>query len=886
MVPTYDDKGKVKGYVASSSGKKSKSVLESMLRLDSTSTLRTPYLRLVSQEKDKSARPEVTLLIGLAMDGQKSARPIAKSHLLDQDIRATYTLPCCNAKENKCQVRKTIPLARGKRFGVGIRVLRTAATYEVVDANKSAFSIALESNAVVKPIHVFTHFNGYLRQVFAQAQISFEINRLEVCDPPSDMLAIGDWNGQVLNANHLPENGKPTSQESHVQFDVVWQRPDVPELTKSVGPIDIARGMSPVQVAILLRTTIQHAFPDAEGFAVTVSENPMQTNATGKSCDLILNPPVGRMLMKNLQGATDPAQPIHVISIPVKDRLPILSNFPESYHIGSPHMRCLVKSYSWTDKEQIKVVFASRSSLQVASTGGLVEAFGLGSMRDFSHMEPLGVMQNVVIAGLAALNQKQIIPHEIGHVLIDSGAHALSDSQLMFIRPTSAETPRISGQLPPAANWEYFFPGLDGVTPDFIRGVLGYTSVPMNAVARINKREGALGTPDPPVVVPFTPLRTEVLTAVKTKIEAFLTKLVLDETPVVADIVLNANYVPVRKAKLYAWDNYRKAFEKEKESEDAGLRDVIRDALLEAKDVGSNPIKYYISQATPKDDENLFAQLLLNSTDDEFWYGFVENCPNAMILVNAKVPLEGFRGVVLGNPAMFLSVEDYGQPGRIEPSGKRTQPGTDINRHCYTLMHESLHFYAYQGKGFHHDSAATQPGASDAWKTVLDEGATELFTRLLLYYSERDQSFCALPERPKICYFGLAPDFLPIYEVAKNVVAQMAKDVGLNLLADAYFCGKFEDFFKALANFQVGNKKRYTEEFWRAFSKLSYLVRPYLTPSSPECAAVDAIRRIRSADITPAPTLLITRPTEVIEQWKDKDRLYEDPAKQLMTALD
>jgi len=673
---------------------------------------------------------------------------------------------------------------------------------------------------------------------------------------------------------HASEKRQPSTKVGKVQFNIVWAIPDEETKTIAIGPVNIPEKKSPKETALLIQSAIGSKIKDANA---TVSENPPQTNATGSSCDIIFAPPRGRMTIDKLQWADDD-QPIHVIRIDLSKDL-VVSNFPESYHIASPQMRCLLKSYTWGPEEQIKVIFASPTTLKVASGGDAV-AMGLGALRDYPKSTPLPSIRNSIIASRDATSNKMFISHELGHVLIDTGAHAYSDDEVMRAMPLKQST-RFIAKLPSAPNWEYFSATTENPTPDFISGVTRYNKVALNAVARMQKAEGAMGTPvKPPTPKPFTPLQEATRTALKTKMQELLTKVLGSRAPQVATITPNGNYIPVRDVKLYAWDKYRAAYEQN----NTDWTGPITSALTEAAQVGSAKIKQILSDFAKEPDKTKLARILLGTTDAEFWDGFVVQCPSAPSLVTASLPLAGFRGQVLGNPAIFIGIEDFGQDGKVEPTGQVTQPGPDIRRHCYTVMHEFMHFYAVQGKGFQHTSVPTPKGASGTWQTMLDEGATELFTRLLLYRSDKDTSFKNMAEHPDIPYFGLDSKYLPVYEVAKNIVAQMAKDVGLNLLANAYFLGEFPAFFNALASFTDGSNSRYGDEFWAALGNLEYTARPYLNPNSPQNQTLNTIIGLRTngIDQSASPTLIL-RPADVIAAWTANT--YDDPAKQLVNAV-
>jgi hypothetical protein len=207
--------------------------------------------------------------------------------------------------------------------------------------------------------------------------------------------------------------------------------------------------------------------------------------------------------------------------------------------------------------------------------------------------------------------------------------------------------------------------------------------------------------------------------------------------------------------------------------------------------------------------------------------------------------LLGFSGIVTtreGNvllPAVFLNSE----------RGSATEA-------CHTLIHEMVHMHSYKSQGFQNAEfkqewsskgilAAFLPqsmpkkdrleNVKAGYYTVVDEGVTELFARIVTHSLKLE---AIPPEIPRL-------HNIPVYEFPLSIACDLARAFGLSTLAGAYFDGDLE-FHKRLAE---KNRKdmvdqddaksihtgtgRYSDRYFSEVSKLEITSSRYVLGDEP-----------------------------------------------------
>jgi hypothetical protein len=122
---------------------------------------------------------------------------------------------------------------------------------------------------------------------------------------------------------------------------------------------------------------------------------------------------------------------------------------------------------------------------------------------------------------------------------------------------------------------------------------------------------------------------------------------------------------------------------------------------------------------------------------------------------------------------------------------------------CHTLVHEMIHLHSHKSQGFQNADfkeewtkkgilAALLPqsmpkkdrleNVSSRYYTVLDEGVTELFARIVTRSLSQEKT---APEVPRLSN-------IPVYEFPLAIACDLARSFGLSTLAKAFFQGDLE----------------------------------------------------------------------------------------------
>jgi hypothetical protein len=173
---------------------------------------------------------------------------------------------------------------------------------------------------------------------------------------------------------------------------------------------------------------------------------------------------------------------------------------------------------------------------------------------------------------------------------------------------------------------------------------------------------------------------------------------------------------------------------------------------------------------------------------------------------------------------------------------------------CHTLIHEMVHMHSYKSQGFQNAEfkqgwtpkgilATLLPrsmpkknrleNVNDRYYTVVDEGVTELFARIVTHSLRLE---AIPPEIPRL-------HNIPVYEFPLSIACDLARAFGLSTLAKAYFDGDLE-FHKRLAE---KNRKdmvdqddtkniltgRYTYSYFSEVSKMDITSNRYVLGDEP-----------------------------------------------------
>ncbi len=823
----------------------------------------TKTFRLVTQEDDRLARPAETLLVSELTKGDvmdKVGKVVSVPHLdavraeiLQMKVRAVYKLPSC---KHGCAAGVDQPLDVGKKVTLAIKIYRKVRTAEPATEYPAPLDpmTGKPTGAVVSRVDVQNNLISVVRRIWAEAAVWFEVMRMEIGDAPSDMLTVGDWDGLWHDPprSHLPPNGKSAAAQYTLTFKIKAKANKDAAIVERDVAVTVPAGSTPVVAAGLIADKI-NAVCDAD--VASASVNPKQSNAEQVSCDVLLRPATGYMTIENLQGGeTDAAQKVYRISIdPATQAKAVVSNFPEAYHIGSPQHRLAAKTFPRKNAD-IKIMFVHSEDLAVASSQYGAEGFGLGQMRDFPDLRPHEEVYDSIFAGGKLLNSERptLLAHELGHVLLDTPGHAVTQDQLMFGSPPKGTALRIIGYAPVEANWQW--PQYDAAARAFNFADLPW--IRMNAASRVRKEATATTGVFPRTTDNFKPLSQKELDEIKGATADVLDFIFGKDQKKPVEIVQNVNYFPVPPDELGAWMIYFDLVNPQSAERGDSQVITVATAFEAALAHGSDAIKKIIlsdgataelvrkiragtSGMKPADQRKFCATRLAEILcHEEMRTGFKMVSEPCAAVAPWSSSIVGYAGRYcntakkIDGPAMFLTLERFNRPPEYMADGRLRGYGPTRERHFYAALHEAMHLNSAGARGFHNcPDTWKPPKLGGDWRSVIDEGTTEFFARLAYYYH-----FANYKDGPIPACFGCHPNqYVPAYEVVKNVVAQLADSTGIKLLAEAYFNGNFEAFFTKIP------ADRFNDWFWEKVTDLRIDPPFYVDPTSTPYKANDEL---------------------------------------------
>lgn len=257
---------------------------------------RSRYLRLVADGRDKAAVATQTLLVTDTADGLNGDAD--QVEILDQQVRASYELPGCNAAApNKCTVRVELPVGTNRlRIKIAVHVFRSAVG--------AATMVAGLTRRMIR-----RRIKKWFRRAYAPANMSVKVVApgIELIDPPApNMITIGQDTGAL--ASGVNGAGNPST----LTFELGAAPPPPPAPPPAPGPtvtVNLAAGRTPVQVG----AAIVAALP--AGYSGRTFTNARAFNAANPSCDVLITKNDGtRVLIRN-ETTTDTTATIAVARV-------------------------------------------------------------------------------------------------------------------------------------------------------------------------------------------------------------------------------------------------------------------------------------------------------------------------------------------------------------------------------------------------------------------------------------------------------------------------------------------------------------------------------------------------------------------------------------------
>ena len=422
---------------------------------------RSRYLRVVVDDID--------LVSGHVMavkDMVDTGDPLVE--ILDQNVRATYTVKACNAAANKCQVSVTAELDRGLKMDLAVRVMRATPT-GVVETTVGGAG----DDGIVKLADMQKRIQKWVRRCWAQAHIRPTIVTLQTMDLPSDMFTISDATG-------LPAKGNSpgTTAPGVIGFTISVQRfGKSPDTVHPVAPITVPAGSTPSQTAALIKQQID-ALP---GLSATSSPNSPEHGDPDGSCDLMIRDAAsGRITITNVtaDASQDEDQNIAAVALTMTVNF---RNGDNDYHVGHPEQRTLVKALDTPGDVVLDI--------QVVDVIPGLRGFTVPERKSFhADRQPVSGVKNSIIMEKLSSDSSATnpfsLPHEIGHILTDEGLHSRVTTELMTGSGTDAtssgvtDSKRILEHVPAAINWD--------VQVQNPNGSVGSAGARINATNQVN----------------------------------------------------------------------------------------------------------------------------------------------------------------------------------------------------------------------------------------------------------------------------------------------------------------------------------------------------------------------------------------------------------------
>jgi hypothetical protein len=357
---------------------------------------RSRYLRLVTDDTDKAALPNQTLLVTDMTDEGDSTVEI-----LEQAVRATYTLQQCPA--GACRVSKTTPVGDT----AGPRKPRTALRMAL-----HVLTTAPGAAPVVTTAQADRRITRWVRRTYAQAGIAPRlVQATRIVDPQNNLVAIGEPHGVTARGGgqmgfRITSPGNPT---------------------QVIGPIATVAGTKPAGTAAALAALV------AAPYVANVSENPAGFNdpVGNRSADIVITVP-GGLVTIDQEISTDARQ---VLTIG-RPNIASLQGFGNDFLIGSSQQRALLKTYD-TGEDRVDVFV-----VQTIASGDRGQAMMHGTSIDRARpaIAPVRFSVFVNARSMDASDDDFVnLAHEMGHVLTDliHATGARSNQQLMMGQGTT-----------------------------------------------------------------------------------------------------------------------------------------------------------------------------------------------------------------------------------------------------------------------------------------------------------------------------------------------------------------------------------------------------------------------------------------------------------------
>lgn len=350
---------------------------------------RTCYLRLVTDDADKAARPQQTLIV-TDMHDQGDTHV----EILDQRVVARYYISHCNAPaaQQHCFVWEEISTGTDRRrLQVAVHVLRNA----------------VGGAPVVTTAQAERRIKTWFRRVYAQASIAPQLAQaVREVDPAENLVSISN------------DSGLSAAGDGALGFRINASA----GATQTIGPDNPPANQSPINTANALAALVRAPF------VANVTQNPPRFNDFVGSADIVITHSDGNHVTIDNLVSNDSRQTLMIGRVNPTN---LQSWDGTNWLVGSIQQRTALKNYD-TGHDRIDIVVC-----QAFTSGTRGQAMMSGHQIDPGRraIDPIkwSAFVNASTADVTDTNPFTM-PHECGHVALElvHATGALSQFELMM----------------------------------------------------------------------------------------------------------------------------------------------------------------------------------------------------------------------------------------------------------------------------------------------------------------------------------------------------------------------------------------------------------------------------------------------------------------------
>eukprot|EP01124_Arcella_intermedia_P029289 TRINITY_DN6148_c0_g1_i1.p1 TRINITY_DN6148_c0_g1~~TRINITY_DN6148_c0_g1_i1.p1 ORF type:complete len:247 (+),score=43.43 TRINITY_DN6148_c0_g1_i1:457-1197(+) len=174
----------------------------------------------------------------------------------------------------------------------------------------------------------------------------------------------------------------------------------------------------------------------------------------------------------------------------------------------------------------------------------------------------------------------------------------------------------------------------------------------------------------------------------------------------------------------------------------------------------------------------------------------------------------GFRGKALrgGGDAIYLHYDSFMKMVERMGAVKAMQSQT------HTVIHEMMHLNSFKGTGANSWLQLGELAGESHPNQKLDEGFTEIFSRIVLYRIQANPRDIPSHEIPILNQQPISNSSIPVYEGLKNIAYNIWRWTDLRIMARGYFLGDWGPLQGALKEIEIFRSLR----LWKMIEATSH----------------------------------------------------------------